>query len=232
MKKLLLITLTMVSCANAFGQYTSSEEHPIRLTLLAGAGLSKNTGYYSEGMTSKLGYALGIGVTKPISNAFELQTKFLYEVRRSAQAYSFTLVDLDNNMYDMTDEATTRVTYITLQLVPTYRFGKAKAFFVGAGGYYSMLGEGSVDVDRYNETTGTHSQFDTNGGHQFDENYDAGLVLMVGYTIQINDAKSIDIHITCNKGLVDIHDPVNVSQRFNSINLIIGYRIPGNGGKE
>ncbi len=232
MKKILLITLSVVSCAYAFGQTTASDEPPIRLSILAGAGLSKNTGYYGEGIKSKPVYSIGVGVTKPFSDAFEVQSRLLLDVKHSGVKYSFSLTDGDNNTYDMTDDVTTKANYFTLQVLPTFRFGKARAFFVGAGGYYSRLNGNSVDIDRHNETTGTDSHMDSVWGDQFEENYDAGITVMAGYTIKISDGNGLDIQIMYNKGLVDVHDMINVSQRFNSINVTIGYKILGNSGRQ
>jgi hypothetical protein len=198
-----------------------------KFELVAGPSFSQNTGYLgNDNYQSLNGGAIGLGYYIPVGKSFSINLRGLYERKGSVAIMRYGLGDQNGITTNINAEVTSRFTYLTGYVIPTFHFGQKKNIHIGAGGYYSYLY--SLHVNFYNTRMDngefiSESNYDQKSYYQPD--YDAGVTFQLGYSFTLFDQVKLTTQAFSNRGLKDLYNGSIGSQRNNTFGLLVSLRL-------
>ncbi len=220
-----------------------------KIEIFAGPNLSFNYGnmfienYKDDNVTNKrllkLGHAFGLGVYHPIQDRLDINLRFLYEEKGTNSEMVTPGLQINSDyLYK----------YLSASMAPRILFGKRKKLELSFGLYYSRIQSVKGDItvlDRQNDQTfissfygrqvrelrpdGSTASISYLPGLQSFEEYDFGITIGFGYSLNLSQKSSVTIYLTDNLGLLNINKPViivdnpNPLEKNHNISLLIGY---------
>ncbi len=172
---------------------------------------------------NKIGYSLGIGVTRNIGKRFELNARLSWERKGYKQDYFGAVDTVINGVKQpwlsgtITNDIT--IDYTTFSLSPQFRI--SKNFTISSGVYISSL-QKAVEVYDFFYPTRHLFSFNALGGY---EDVDYGITIYLGYSLNIGKNLSITLQLLDNIGLKQIWKFYNMGfppKYNNSYSMQIG----------
>ncbi|PKV51224.1 outer membrane protein with beta-barrel domain [Aquimarina sp. MAR_2010_214] len=180
MRKLLFVVIATFSLG------VTAQEENIRFGAKAGLNIANIAGDAVNGISSRTGFHLGAVVEIPISEKFAFQPEVLY----SAQGYT-----MDETVFGIRIEGTTKLDYINIPLIAKYyvvkglsiQAGPQVGFLVSAKGEVKTAGiEREEDIDDFYKSVDLGLGF--GAGYQLD----MGLFFDARYNLGLSDINDVD----------------------------------------
>lgn len=220
-----------------------------RVEIFAGAGFCFNYGnrfienYRDDNIQNerllKIGYSFGVALYHPVSDKISVHARASFD-----QKGTRARLNLPVYMGRLEIESEYDYRYLTVALAPRVLLDNKKNVSLFVGGYYSVMkrvrGQETVYHSRDHTTTATafrgrsFRKLDDNGGvitmtyvpglRSF-EKFDFGVILGIGYALNINETQSILIQLIDNAGLQSINTSTdyNRPEKNHLISLSLGY---------
>lgn len=166
---------------------------------------------------SKLGYSAGIGLAHSFGDQFAINARLLWEQKGFKEEY----VTVDGNLNIYNDKIEISNDYFTLNILPTYFFGKKLRFNASVGISYGILRESNDFASYYlnGQLTGQAH------GKGQPATYESGILAGIGYSFFAFKKSELNIQLQGNIGLTDTFNQNKYIVRANSISILIMFNI-------
>jgi hypothetical protein len=169
-----------------------------------------------------------VGLSHSFSEKFQLKIRALYELKGSKlkTRYSADFADRKNVIY--TEYANNTFKYLTITLLPTFKFGAKNKLRIGGGGYYSFLKGYKLEDSLYDESKNITTKKSTRDIRNLNIKYDMGISAFACHDLYSSNKISYVLQLQYNKGIVSIIDYLSGSQRNNSLMLVLSVNLKNN----